>query len=262
MIKESDELTSFACALLDVAREKIVPLFRSDMSVDTKSDNSPVTRADREAEGAMRQIINRQHPSHGIIGEEYGDENITSDFVWVLDPIDGTRAFIAGKPTFGILISLLYQNHPVIGLIDQPILRERWIGLAGIGTTFNGTPVRTRPCPALCDAILNTTSPEIFDQISLTKFNALSNECNFTQYGGDCYGYGLLACGLIDLVVECDLKPYDFCALIPVVEAAGGRVIDWNGDDLDVQSKGKVIAAGDPSLSDVVSDILSSNSLT
>ena len=260
MINLPDDLTDFACVLADIARENITPLFRSNISIDTKSDKSPVTLADREAEGAMRRLINRQYPNHGIIGEEYGDENISSDFVWVLDPIDGTRAFIAGKPTFGTLISLLYRNQPVIGIIDQPILKERWVGLAKIGTTLNGAPINTRSCPALSDAILNTTSPDIFDQSSLKTFNKLSNQCKSTLYGGDCYGYGLVACGLIDLVVESDLKPYDFCALIPVVEAAGGRMVDWSGDELSIQSSGKIIAAGDPGLSDVVSDILSSNS--
>jgi inositol-phosphate phosphatase/L-galactose 1-phosphate phosphatase/histidinol-phosphatase len=250
-------LDDFACQLADAAGEKILPYFRSNLVIDLKPDETPVTAADREAEVTMRQLINQYYPNHGIFGEEYGLENSDSEFLWVLDPIDGTRAFVAGKPIFGTLIALLQDGIPIIGIIDQPFLKERWIGISGTNTTLNGNPVSTRDCPAISDAILNATSPDMFDDISGARFQTLSNMCQSTQYGGDCYGYALLASGFIDLVVESDLKPYDFCALIPVIEGAGGRICDWDGDVLNLQSSGHIIAAGNPDLADAVSDILS-----
>ncbi len=259
MTQLPDGISGFAGALADAAGAEIVPRFRTAIDIESKADESPVTIADREAEAAMRRLINERYPGHGIIGEEYGSENAEAEFVWVLDPVDGTRAFIAGKPIFGTLIALLQGGRPVLGVIDQPVLRERWIGIAGEQTTLNGAPVTTRDCPVLSDALLNSTSPDMFDAEALSRFQALSAECGSTQYGGDCYGYALLAGGHIDLVVETDLKPYDFCALIPVVEGAGGRMCDWRGEALSLDSAGDVIAAGDPALADAAADILSAD---
>lgn len=253
------ELVAFAASLADAARPKIAPRFRAGVDIVSKDDDSPVTIADREAEAEMRRLIEASWPEHGIIGEEYGREREDADFVWVLDPVDGTRAFIAGKPMFGTLIALMHEGRPVLGVIDQPVLEERWIGGDGHQTTLNGEPVQTRQCPVLSEALLNATSPDMFPPLDKEGFDRLAEQTGSVQYGGDCYGYALLASGHIDLVVESDLKTHDFCALIPVVENAGGRMCDWQGDDLTAGSDGRVIAAGDPGLADAAAEILSSH---
>tara|TARA_B100000886_G_scaffold340237_1_gene308578 strand:- start:14921 stop:15703 length:783 start_codon:yes stop_codon:yes gene_type:complete len=253
----SDKLIEFIHYLADTASEIIVKNFRQQISIDSKLDSSPVTLADREAESEMRRLINLHFPEHGIMGEEFGNENIQNDFVWVLDPIDGTTSFISGRPIFGTLIALLFQGSPEIGLINQPILRERWLGVKGRQTTFNGVTIATRQCLMLGDALLNTTSPDVFSAKKLNHFKMLSRECLSTQYGGDCYGYAMLSSGHTDLIVETDLKPYDFCALIPIVEGAGGRICNWLGNPLKSDSGNDVIAAGDPALADIVVRVLS-----
>jgi len=255
--KISGKLINFIHYLADAASEVIVKNFRTQINVASKLDSTPVTLADREAESEMRRLINLHYPEHGIMGEEFGNENIENDFVWVLDPIDGTTSFISGRPIFGTLIGLLFQGSPEMGLINQPILRERWFGVKGQKTTFNGTAVSTRQCLMLSDALLNTTSPDIFTAKKLNQFQKLSRQCLSTQYGGDCYGYAMLSSGYIDLIVETDLKPYDFCALIPIIEGSGGRICDWLGNPLRSNATSDVITAGDPSLADIVVNVLS-----
>jgi inositol-phosphate phosphatase / L-galactose 1-phosphate phosphatase / histidinol-phosphatase len=223
-------------------------LFRTPFTVDRKSDATPVTIADREAERTMRELIAEAYPDHGILGEEHGNDRVDAEHVWVLDPIDGTRSFIAGKPIFGTLISLTRNGAPIMGVIDQPINGERWIGAVGLQTTFNGAPVATRPCPALDQAILNTTSPDLFEGDDQTRFRKIASASREVLYGGDCYAYGLVASGFVDLVVEMDLKPYDYCALAPVVIGAGGAMTDWRGALLKLGSDGRVVASGDPTL--------------
>ena len=235
----------FAHALADASGGIIRRYFRTPFSVEDKADASPVTIADREAERAMRALIAERYPGHGIVGEEFGNERADADEVWVLDPIDGTRAFVAGKPIFGTLIALLRGGRPLLGVIDQPVLGERWIGAAGTASRFCGEPVETRSCADLGRAILNTTSPDLFRGADRDAFARLSERVRSTLYGGDCYAYGLLASGHIDLVVEAGLKTYDYCALVPVVEGAGGRITDWEGKPLHAESDGRVIAAGD-----------------
>ena len=222
--------------------------FRTPFAVDQKSDATPVTIADREAERVMRELIAEAFPGHGILGEELGSERIDAEYVWVLDPIDGTRAFIAGKPIFGTLIALTRNGAPILGVIDQPVNGERWVGAAGRGTTFNGAPVSARPCATLDQAILNTTSPDLFDGGDRPRFEKIAAASRDVLYGGDCYAYGLLASGFIDLVVEADLKPYDFCALAPVVNGAGGSITDWRSQALTLESDGRIVASGDPAL--------------
>ncbi len=222
--------------------------FRTPFTIDRKSDATPVTIADREAERVMRELIANAYPDHGILGEEHGNDRVDAEFVWVLDPIDGTRSFIAGKPIFGTLISLTQNGAPVMGVIDQPINGERWIGAAGMQTTFNGAPAATRPCPALVQAILNTTSPDLFEGDDRARFQRIAAASHEVLYGGDCYAYGLVASGFVDLVVEVGLKPYDYCALAPVVNGAGGAMTDWRGDNLTLGSDGRVVASGDPAL--------------
>lgn len=244
----SDELIAFAARLADVGGEAVRRRFRARIPVEAKADATPVTAADREAEAAMRALIEREHPGCGVVGEEYGADRPDAAETWVLDPIDGTKAFIAGKPVFGVLAALLRDGRPVLGVIDQPVLGERWVGASGRETTFNGAPARTRRCPTLGAALLNATTPDMFAGADRRAFDRLARRAGHTLYGGDGYAYGLLASGHIDLAVEAGLALYDYCALAPVVEGAGGAITDWRGDPLHAGSDGRVAAAGDPEL--------------
>lgn len=246
-----DDDIALAHALADAAGAAIHPYFRARFDLHMKADASPVTQADREAEAAMRALIERQRPDDGIIGEEYGEHRPDAERVWVLDPIDGTRSFIGGRPIFGTLIALMVAGRPVLGVIDQPISRERWIGATGRPTLLNGAPARTRACTDMSGALFATTAPWFCG-----GFDRLRAAAGDTLLGGDCYNYALLASGHADLVVEEGLKLYDFAALQPVVEGAGGRMTDWQARELHQGSSGQVIAVGDPSLLDQVLDIL------
>lgn len=239
---------ALAQRLAEAAGAAIRPLFRADYAHEAKSDASPVTAADRAAEEAMRRILNAEAPRDGIIGEEYGAERPGAVRQWVLDPIDGTTSFMAGRATFGTLIALLVDGWPVLGVIDQPVARERWVGAVGEGAWFNGTPIITRTCPELAQATLATTGPNYFTPKEGDHFMALAKASAHKRliFGGDCYNYGLLASGHIDLVCEAGLKLHDFAALVPVVEGAGGMMCDWNGDPLSAKSEGHVLALGDP----------------
>lgn len=232
-----------SCA--DAAGKVLAHYFRKSFTVDTKDDSSPVTIADRDAEIAMRALIEDAVPDHGILGEELPPVNPGADFTWVLDPIDGTKSFISGKPTFGTLVSLAWRGRPLIGLIDQPIIHERWLGADGMAATLNGDPARVRACAALEDAVLYTTSPYLFPHDDLEPFHRLRGRVRHALFGGDCYSYGLLASGHADIVVEAGLKPYDYAALVPVIEGAGGVITDWDGKPLTLASDGRVLAAGD-----------------
>jgi inositol-phosphate phosphatase/L-galactose 1-phosphate phosphatase/histidinol-phosphatase len=237
---------AFAHELADRAGEVLRRHYRTPIRVDYKADESPVTLADREAERVMRDLIRARFPDHGIEGEEFASEHGEADLVWNLDPIDGTKAFLVGRPTFGTLISLLRQGRPILGIIDQCISHERWVGVLGEPSTFNGAAIRVRSCPDLGHAVLSTTSPDMFktaeDRAGLAR---IAQAVRFAVYGGDCYAYGLLAMGFADLVVEADLDVHDFAALVPVIEGAGGRITDWRGQPLDRDSDGRVVAAGD-----------------
>jgi histidinol phosphatase-like enzyme (inositol monophosphatase family) len=245
-------LADIECArrLADAAGDAIRPLFRGDWSQEQKDDHTAVTDADRAAEAAMRTIIEREFPADGIIGEEYGLRNEGAGRQWVLDPIDGTQSFIAGRPIFGTLIALLEDGWPVLGVIDQPILRERWVGAIGQPTTLNGKPVQTRRCRSLEGAQVATTSPHCFAEGEVDAYlrvvaKAYPNRPH-PVYGGDCYNYALLASGHLDIVIESGLKLYDYAALVPVVEGAGGQMSDWQGNPLDAGSDGTVLALGEP----------------
>ena len=245
-MRVTDTDLALAAALADAAGAAIRPFYRAEHGLETKADTSPVTLADRAAEGAMRALIERAFPADAIIGEEYGVKEGTSGRAWVLDPIDGTRAFISGRPIFGTLIGLVIEGWPMLGVIDQPILQERWTGVMGRPTLFNGRPVQTRRCPDLAKALLATTSPALFDDSQLHAFEHLDGAVLSTVLGGDCYNYACVASGWLDVVVEAGLKLHDFAALVPVVEGAGGRMCDWQGDPLTADSAGEVVAAGDP----------------
>jgi histidinol phosphatase-like enzyme (inositol monophosphatase family) len=236
--------------LADAAGAAIRPFFRAPLHVEIKGDLSPVTAADRASEAAMRAILEAERPDDGIVGEEYGRVREDARYVWVLDPIDGTRAFISGRPLFGTLVALLDDGRPVLGVIDQPIIGDRWVGAEHRPTLFNGEPCRTRPCTGLASARIGTTSPQAFGSAEFARFERLRTATADTLYGGDCHNYGLVASGHLDLVAEAGLQLYDFAALVPVVEGAGGRMTDWQGRSLTRDSDGRVIAAGDPALVD------------
>ncbi len=238
---------ALANRLADAAGAAIRPLFRGRWSEERKADRSFVTEADRAAEAAMRTILEAERPADGIVGEEYGTVREGAARQWVLDPIDGTTSFIAGRPIFGTLIALVQDGWPVIGVIDQPLLKERWAGRVGEASTLNGRAIRTRACADLADAVLATTSPHLFGEDEADAFMGLAKGVAERKivWGGDCYNYGLLASGHIDVVCEAQLKLYDYAALVPVVEGAGGTMSDWQGHPLDAESDGRVIALGD-----------------
>jgi myo-inositol-1(or 4)-monophosphatase len=241
-------LIDAAEAAADVAATVIRPFFRQNLAADVKQDQSPVTLADRSAEQAMRALLAERFPDHGIMGEEFGLDRPGASYRWVLDPIDGTRAFITGRPTFGTLIALLEDGLPILGIIDQPISNERWIGIAGQTTTFNGAPIRARRCPTLAQAELSCTAPEIFSQTEAARFHRLQSATSRTSWGGDCYAYGLLALGHIDIIAEAGLKIWDWAALVPIIQGAGGTITDWSGAALTSNSNGTVLALGNPAL--------------
>jgi inositol-phosphate phosphatase/L-galactose 1-phosphate phosphatase/histidinol-phosphatase len=238
-------LVRLAGELADAARPIAARYFRTGVTVDDKTDQSPVTIADREAETAMREILDKHVPQHGVFGEEHGAVRTDAEYVWVLDPIDGTKAFITGLPLFGTLIGLFHRGKPVLGVIDQPILKERWLGVEGERSTLNGQPIKVRACRDLDQAYLYSTSPGMFPGAYAKPHEALTEKVKLFRWGGDCYAYGLLAAGHVDLVVEASLKLYDYAALIPVITGAGGTITDWKGKPLDMNSDGSVIAAGD-----------------
>jgi histidinol phosphatase-like enzyme (inositol monophosphatase family) len=240
----------FAQRLADIAGDIIRPCFRRRIDVTNKGDArfyDPVTEADSRAEEAMRGAIAREYPQDGIIGEEFGEIAGTSGFVWVIDPVDGTRAFIAGQPLWGTLIGLEISGQPVLGVLDQPFLRERFIGrnrTAQLHTATGALGLQTRACAVLSQAVISTTHPFThFRDEERARFFRVERECLLSRYGGDCYAYGLLAMGFIDLVIEAGLKHWDVAALFPIIEGAGGILTDWQGQD--ARQGGNVIAAGD-----------------
>ncbi|MEQ8192958.1 MAG: histidinol-phosphatase [Rhodospirillales bacterium] len=222
--------------------------FRTPLDIEAKADASPVTVADKEIEAALRSVLRNTVPDHGIFGEEQEPERLDADYVWVIDPIDGTRSFSIGKPLFGTLIGLTYKGTPILGILDNPVLKERWIGCKDRPTLFNGKEARVRTCPDIARAWLSATTPHMFHGKALTAFDALKAKVRHTVYGCDCNAYGYLAGGYLDLVCEADLKPYDFVALVPIVEGAGGVMTDWRGKPLGFKTDGRVIAAGDKAL--------------
>lgn len=247
-IADADALLRTAHALADAAAARSMAYFRTPLDVLTKADESPVTLADRAAEAAMREILGATLPDDGIYGEEHGSERLEAKRVWVLDPIDGTRSFITGSPLWGTLIGVLEGARVVLGVVDMPVLRERWTGRAGIGADRDGTPVRASGCTRLAEARIVTTSPDIFGADDWRAFDALSRRCAMRRFGGDCYGYAQLAGGTIDLVVEAGLQPYDYLGPTGLIEAAGGVVTDWAGRPLGLDSDGRVVAAATPEL--------------
>jgi inositol-phosphate phosphatase / L-galactose 1-phosphate phosphatase / histidinol-phosphatase len=233
--------------LADVARRIVLQHFRAPLTVEHKVDGTPVTVADRDIETHMRRMIRAAFPGHAVRGEEFAAEG-SGEFTWVLDPIDGTKSFVSGYPLFGSLIALQQQERSVLGVIEAPVVGERWVGADGCATLFNGKPAKTSDRRSLAEAILYTTTPDTFDAAERSRFEALSARTALRRFGGDCYLYGMLASGFCDLVVESHLKPHDFMAVIPVVTGAGGRISDWRGAPLSAASDGRVVAAATEAL--------------
>lgn len=242
------DFLKFAHQLADASGEKLRGYYRNFGVIHTKADQSPVTLADEETEAWLRQLIEKNYPDHGIIGEEHGKTREDNDYVWVLDPIDGTASFMIGRPIFGTLIALLHKGEPVLGVIDQPITGERWIAAEGETTRLNNQPTNTRHCETLAEAILCTTAPHYFTPAQKRSFDAVASASKQTVYGGDCYNYALLASGQVDLVIEAGLKLHDFAALKVIIEQAGGIITDWQGKPLNIHSDGTVIAAANKNL--------------
>ncbi|WP_322098927.1 histidinol-phosphatase [Fodinicurvata sediminis] len=237
--------TKFSNEISDKSRNIIMPYFRNELKIENKKDSSPVTQADKKAELFLRNEIKQKFPQDGVYGEEYGYDEGSSDFTWVIDPIDGTKSFISGMPLFGTLIALLHKDTPVLGIIDIPALDERWFAAQGEGTLFNGNPVKTRACSSLSDAGCLTTTPFNFTGHDSEKYEKVAGTVSWMRFGGDCYMYGLLASGFADLVFEATLQPYDYLALAPIIQEAGGSITDWQGKPLSLNSSGHVIASGD-----------------
>lgn len=247
---ELDDFLAFAERLADAARQVILPAFHAQHAIHQKGPlgnrAQPVTEADRESEQAMRKLIGEVYPSHGVLGEEFGHHQPDAEYCWVLDPIDGTRAFIAGFTLFGTLIALAHKGRPLIGLIDQPVLDERWVGSPG-GTRLNGSPVRARACESLDDAVYTMTDYVMMETpAQRAAHSKIVQRAAVTQYGGNCYGFAMLASGHVDLICEGDLKPWDVFALVPVIEGAGGIVTGWDGGP--AWERSLIVAAGDQTL--------------
>ena len=243
-----DQFTAFAHLLADAAGRIILPYFESSLAVETKADKTPVTKADREAEEAMRGLIEQEFPDHAIYGEEGGEKKTISEYTWVLDPIDGTKAFIAGRKEWGTLIALCSDGVPILGILNQPATGERWVGVQGKLTTLNDEAIETRRGLSVADAELSTTSASYFTPEQAKRVIPLAQSVRHTVQNGDCYAYGLLARGSRDLVIDAGLKPYDILALAPIVNGAGGKLTAWDGEPITLRHYATALAAGDAEL--------------
>jgi len=265
------DFAAFVERLAQVSGEVILPFFRSAIRAEDKAPGGvfdPVTEADRGAEAAMRRLIAQTFPAHGIIGEEYGRDRPDAEYVWVLDPIDGTKSFISGLPTWGTLIGLMHRGQPVYGMMAQPFTRERYSGdgkRASIRTLapshgdkppseWTARALRTRPCATLGQATLSTTSPLLMAEADREAYRRVEGEVQLTRYGGDCYAYCALAAGFIDVVIDTNMKPYDIVALVPIIEGAGGVVTTWDGEN--AAGGGRILAAGDRAVYDEARELL------
>ncbi len=244
-ISNSECFIDLAQQMADVSGEILRRSFQKSNIFTDKSDESPVTEIDLTVERAIREMIQDAYPEHGIIGEEVGDFKRDAEYVWLIDPIDGTKAFIAGIPVFGTLIALARNGEPFLGIIDQPILRQRWVGVDGAQTMLNGSPVHVRKCKDISEALIDIASPEYFKGEDRNAFDRLRKAVKWAVYGGSCYAYGMLAAGFLDIGLEVEHEPPDYCALVPIVRNAGGVITDWQGASLTINSGNRFIAAGD-----------------
>ena len=257
MTSNLNELISFANYLADEVEPIIKKYFRTKLTIDDKEDESPITMADKKTELKIRELIEKKYPDHGILGEEFEDKNINSEYLWVIDPIDGTRSFIAGHKDFGTLISLLHNKKPIIGIINCPMHSERWVGVDGKKTLMNGSEVNTSSIINLDKSYLNTTGL-YFDHDDHFKrgYNEIIKQVRHFRFGGDCYMYGLIASGFVEIVLENTLKPHDYMALIPIIKGAGGEISDKLGNPITLQSDGSVVASANKKLHTQVIEII------
>lgn len=249
----TSEIIDFANHLAEISKPIAKKYFRLPNGEIAKEDDSPVTIADREIEKIIRAEIEKKFPTHGIIGEEFGDIRTDADFVWILDPIDGTSSFIIGRPIFGTLIALTHKKKSVLGIMNQPITNERWVGVEGQGSWFNGQKIQTRNCTEISDAVMASSSSFYFQNGDEEILKRISTSTKYQKiggiiYGGDCYSYASLASGFVDVVLDPGLKVYDYAALIPIIKMAGGVVTDWDGNDLGLKSNVKLIASANKTL--------------
>lgn len=256
------DFTAFLDRLASASGETILPFFRTSLGVENKNagrDLDPVTEADRAAEAVMRRLIKANFPQHGIIGEEFGDEHADAEYVWVLDPIDGTKSFISGLPIWGTLIALMHHGVPAFGMMHQPYIGERFSGDGGAANYSGPSGKRklaVRRCASLADATIFTTSPRLMNAADRATFERVEAETRLSRYGGDCYAYCMLAAGHLDLVIETELKPYDIAALVPIITGAGGIVTTWEG--APAQNGGRIVAAGDKRVHEAALKLLQS----
>lgn len=254
----NDAVFSTAIQIADGAAKTALAHFRQMIDIDLKSDDSPVTAADLRIEQEARAIIEANFSDHAILGEEFGSGDLTSEHVWVIDPIDGTRSFISGNPLFGFLLAYLERGRNVLSIISMPVLNERFVGRAGHGTTLNDVPVHTSGKTALSDAILFINEGEKLFAAEPDIHSKLVESGHTRRFAYDCYPHALLAAGHVDCVVDYDLKPFDFLPLAGVIEAAGGIITDWYGNDLTFRSGGKVVSSATPELHQEMLQLLSS----
>jgi myo-inositol-1(or 4)-monophosphatase len=254
------DFAAFVDELATVSGETILPFFRTALSIEDKGRGGsfdPVTAADHAAETVMRALIRRTFPDHGIVGEEYGQERADAEYVWVLDPIDGTKSFISGMPAWGTLIGLMRSGEPVYGMMSQPFTRERFSGGGG-AARYRGPAgerdLRVRPCNRLSEAVLFTTSPRLMNDADRKSFGRVEDAVRLSRYGGDCYAYCMLAAGHVDLVIETELKPYDVLPLVPIIIGAGGMITSWEGGA--PHDGGRIIAAGDKRMHKAAMELL------
>lgn len=243
---EISRFTACGARALDTSGALIREYTRKPFQVEIKGDGSPSTSVDQAAEDRIREIISAEHPDHGILGEEREATAPDNEFVWVIDPIDGTLPFLAGIPVFGTLLALLHNGLPVLGIIDMPMTAERWIGAEGRQTTRNGRPVHTRDCADLSMALMSTSNPDYYDHTNAPALQRLKQATRFAVYGGSCMFYAQIASGRVDICIDVKFKAWDYMALIPVVQGAGGVFTDWEGRAAGLQSGSQYIAAGDP----------------
>ena len=248
MKKLENKYLKLANECADISGRIINKYFRKKIKIEVKPDNSPVTKADKEAEKKIRDLIIKKAPECGYYGEELENFNINNEYTWVVDPLDGTKAFVTGKPLFGTLIGLMKNSKPYLGILNQPILKERWVGIANNETRYNNMKVRTRSCKKLKGSRMYATSPMMFKGKNKKVYRCVRNKIGETLFGADCYAHGLMASGFIDVLLEAKLKPYDYIASVAIISGAGGKLTDWNGIDLNFNSDGRIVAAGDPKI--------------
>ena len=249
MTSEIEDFASFANYLADESAKIIKQYFRKKIIIEDKEDQSPVTVADKKTELKIRELIEKKFPDHGILGEEFKEKDTDSEYLWVIDPIDGTRSFIAGHKDFGTLIALLHNNKPIIGIINCPIHEERWVGIEGRQTKMNNKEVKTSKKEILEQSYLCSTGLYLFENDILKKgFDKIVKKTRYHRFGGDCYNYGMVASGFVDIVIEDTLKIHDYMALIPIIEGAGGKITDKYGKSIDLESDGSVVFSANEKL--------------